>query len=75
MNENLKKQLGDWWPVLKPIFNSQQFVALRCLRLNTLVTGVTPLRVMYSGFRAHAVSDLKVVILDKTLTIMVLLLV
>lgn len=29
MNDKLKNKLGDWWPVLKPIFDSQKFMALR----------------------------------------------
>lgn len=29
MNNNMKNKLGDWWPVLKPIFNSRRFVTLR----------------------------------------------
>jgi len=29
MNDKLKNKLGDWWPVLKPIFDSQRFMALR----------------------------------------------
>lgn len=29
MNDQLKNKLGDWWPVLKPIFDSQRFMALR----------------------------------------------
>lgn len=29
MNDKLKGKLGDWWPVLKPIFDSQKFMALR----------------------------------------------
>ncbi len=29
MNNKIKEQLGDWWPVLKPIFDSQRFMALR----------------------------------------------
>lgn len=29
MNENMQSRLGDWWPVLKPIFDSQRFVTLR----------------------------------------------
>jgi uracil-DNA glycosylase len=29
MNDKLKNKLGDWWPVLEPIFNSQRFVTLR----------------------------------------------
>ena len=29
MNDKLKNKLGDWWPVLKPIFDSQKFMVLR----------------------------------------------
>tara|TARA_R100000900_G_scaffold119793_2_gene94456 strand:- start:1291 stop:2043 length:753 start_codon:yes stop_codon:yes gene_type:complete len=29
MNDKFKEQLGDWWPVLKPIFDSQKFAVLR----------------------------------------------
>lgn len=29
MNDKLKEKLGDWWPILKPIFLSQRFVNLR----------------------------------------------
>tara|TARA_R100001163_G_C4997224_1_gene147703 strand:+ start:112 stop:861 length:750 start_codon:yes stop_codon:yes gene_type:complete len=29
MNNRLEEQLGDWWPILKPVFDSQRFVLLR----------------------------------------------
>lgn len=29
MNDKIKEQLGDWWTVLKPIFDSQRFAKLR----------------------------------------------
>jgi len=29
MNDKIKEQVGDWWPVLQPIFDSQRFVKLR----------------------------------------------
>ena len=29
MNDKIKEQLGDWWPVLKPIFDSQRFAKLK----------------------------------------------
>ena len=38
MNDKLKNKLGDWWPVLKPIFDSQKFMALRELKSTEHIT-------------------------------------
>jgi uracil-DNA glycosylase len=29
MNDKIKEQVGDWWPVLQPIFDSQRFAKLK----------------------------------------------
>ena len=29
MSNKIKEQVGDWWPILKPVFDSQRFMKLR----------------------------------------------
>jgi uracil-DNA glycosylase len=67
MNENLKRQLGDWWPVLKPIFNSQKFMALREALKQEYSTGhVYPSADnVFRAFELTQFHDLKVVILGQ----------
>lgn len=67
MNDQLEKQLGDWWPVLKPIFNSQRFVTLR----EALKTEYQSFRCypspgnVFRAFELTQFHDLRVVILGQ----------
>ena len=67
MNDKIKEQLGDWWPVLKPIFDSQRFMALR----EALKTEYANSRCypspdnVFRAFQLTQFHDLKVVILGQ----------
>lgn len=67
MNDKIKEQLGDWWPVLKPIFDSQRFIALR----DALTTEYKNHRCypspenVFRAFELTQFHDLKVVILGQ----------
>ena len=67
MNDKIKEQLGDWWPVLKPIFDSQRFMALR----EALKTEYANSRCypspdnVFRAFELTQFHDLKVVILGQ----------
>lgn len=67
MNEKLKKQLGDWWPVLKPVFDSQRFVTLRDALKQEYSSGhvyPSPGNV-FRAFELTQFHDLKVVIIGQ----------
>ena len=67
MNENLKRQLGDWWPVLEPIFNSQKFMSLREVLKQEYSSGhvyPSPGNV-FRAFELTQFHDLRVVILGQ----------
>lgn len=67
MNNKIKDKLGDWWPILKPIFDSQRFMALR----EELKTEYQNHRCypspgnVFRAFELTQFHDLKVVILGK----------
>lgn len=67
MNDVLKGKLGDWWPVLKPIFESQKFVTLRDALKQEYTSG-TCYPSQDNVFRAFELTqfhDLKVVIIGQ----------
>tara|TARA_R100001163_G_C5067110_1_gene206014 strand:- start:2773 stop:3558 length:786 start_codon:yes stop_codon:yes gene_type:complete len=67
MNKQIKEKLGDWWPVLKPVFDSQRFVALRqdlAKEYNSNVCYPSPGNV-FRAFELTQFHDLKVVILGQ----------
>ncbi len=67
MNEQLKDKLGDWWPVLKPVFDSQKFVTLRDALKQEYSSGTcypSPGNV-FRAFELTQFHDLKVVILGQ----------
>jgi len=67
MNDKLKDKLGDWWPILKPIFDSQKFMALR----EALKTEYESFRCypspgnVFRSFELTQFHDLRVVILGQ----------
>ena len=67
MNQQFKEKLRDWWPVLKPIFDSQKFVALRDALKQEYGSSVcypSPGNV-FRAFELTQFHDLKVVILGQ----------
>lgn len=67
MNDTLKNKLGDWWPVLKPIFDSQKFMVLRDALKQEYTSG-TCYPSQDNVFRAFELTqfhDLRVVILGQ----------
>ena len=67
MNDQLKNKLGDWWPVLKPIFDSQKFMALRdALKQEYNSSHVYPSPGnVFRAFELTQFHDLRVVILGQ----------
>ena len=67
MNDQLKNKLGDWWPVLKPIFDSQKFMALRDALKQEYSSGhVYPSQGnVFRAFELTQFHDLRVVILGQ----------
>ena len=67
MNDQLKNKLGDWWPVLKPIFDSQKFMALRDALKQEYSSGhVYPSAGnVFRAFELTQFHDLRVVILGQ----------
>ena len=67
MNDVLKGKLGDWWPVLKPIFSSQRFTALREeLKAEYQTQRCYPSQEnVFRAFELTQFHDLKVVILGQ----------
>jgi uracil-DNA glycosylase len=67
MNDNMKNKLGDWWPVLKPIFDSQRFMTLRQALKQEYASGhvyPSPGNV-FRAFELTQFHDLRVVILGQ----------
>ena len=63
----MKNKLGDWWPVLKPIFDSQKFMALRDALKQEYSSGhvyPSPGNV-FRAFELTQFHDLRVVILGQ----------
>ena len=67
MNDAMKTKLGDWWPVLKPIFASQKFMSLRDALKQEYSSGhvyPSPGNV-FRAFELTQFHDLRVVILGQ----------
>ena len=67
MNDAMKTKLGDWWPVLKPIFASQKFMSLRDALKQEYSSGhvYPPAGNVFRAFELTQFHDLRVVILGQ----------